>query len=405
MRLAYQAIDSAGGAIKDFLEAASVEEATDLLRERGLFVTEIKPQDAAAAPRASKAKGSKTAKVRAIAMFSRQLQVMVGTGTPLADALLALERQTRDPSFCVVLASIRQDVEEGLGLSEAMTRHPGYFDQVYRNVIAAGESSGTLDTMLDRMAKLTKKQAQTRSQVMGAMVYPAVLILISIIVMVIMLTLVLPRFSGLFGSLDVPLPPTTAALMWASGILRAYWWVMLIVLAGGGFGLNQWLKTTQGKHALDRAVLKAPRVSLVTRTYASGRIARLLGTLLGSKIPLIEALELTRHATGNHLYLELMDRAHDAVIRGDLMSSAFADERLIDPALYEAIRNGEQSGKLSTLMLTIAEFLDEENEVRLKSLTSLLEPVILVVLGVMVGVMAISMFMPLFDLTSMAGGH
>lgn len=408
MRIAYSAIDGAGAAVRDLLEASSVEEAAELLRGRGLFVTEIKPAEEAG-PGGVKAKSSfgfksKTRKVRGLSMFARQLQVMIGTGTPLADGLLALERQARDADFRAVITSLRTQVEQGLSLSEAMQRHPDYFDQVFRNVIEAGETSGTLTIMLDRLAQLTKKQAQTRSQVNGAMVYPALLIVISVAVLVVMLTLVLPRFSGLFESLDVPLPATTEALMWASGILRAYWWALLIMLVGGTLGLRQWLTTTHGRHTLDKLAVNLPRMNLVTRTYASGRIARLLGTLLGCRITLVDALQLTRHATGNHLYLQLMERAQEAVTRGEPMSTAFGDDKLIDPALYEAIRNGEQTGKLSELMLTIAEFLDEENEVRLKSVTSLMEPLILIVLGLIVGGMAVSMFLPLFDLTSMAGG-
>ncbi|MEM1356155.1 MAG: type II secretion system F family protein [Planctomycetota bacterium] len=409
MKIAYAAIDGAGNAVRDLLEASSQEEAAEMLRDKGLFVTEINPASEGAQMGGVKARTSlglksRTSKTRALAMFSRQLQVMISTGTPLADGLLALERQTRDAEFRAVIATLRSNVEQGLSLSEAMQRHPEYFDQVYRNVVEAGETSGTLSIMLDRLAQLTKKQAQTRAQLMGAMVYPVLLILISIAVMVVMLTLVLPRFSGLFESLDVPLPASTEALMWASGVLRSYWWAILLILFGSVVGLRQWLATTNGRQTLNRLAVNLPKINLVTRTYASGRIARLLGTLLGCRITLVDALQLTRHATGNHLYLELMERAQDTVTRGDAMSTVFSDDKLIDPSLYEAIRNGEQTGKLSELMLTIAEFLDEENEVRLKSVTSLIEPLILIVLGLIVGGMAVSMFMPLFDLTSMAGG-
>ncbi|XAL98857.1 type II secretion system F family protein [Phycisphaeraceae bacterium D3-23] len=409
MKLAYQAVNQSGTPVSAVLEAGSIEEASDALRAKGLFVTEILPESEAG-PAAKSASGSpgwsgsKTKKLRHVAMFSRQLQVLVATGTPLADAIAALQRQTRDAVFSQVIADIQARVEEGAALSDALMLHPEYFDQVYRNVVLAGESSGSLDTMLDRLASLSRKQAQLRTQLVGAMVYPAVLIFISIAVTVIMLTLVMPRFTGLFETLDTPLPATTKGLMWVSGLLRAYWWAGLIALAAGIFGTMAWSKTPAGKAKIDLAMVRLPKVSQLTRSFATAKIARLMGVLVECNVSLLEAIELSRYATGNTVYTKLMEDAQETVVRGELASSAFSDDTLIDPAFYEAVRNGEQSGKLGPLLLTIADFLDEDNEVRLRSATGLIEPLILVVLGVVVGGIAISMFLPLFDLTSSAGG-
>lgn len=410
MKLAYQAINRSGAAVQDTLDAESIEEASESLRARGLFVTEIVPEAKAAGGRprvaggVKKSRGTKTKKLRHVAMFSRQLQVLIATGTPLADAVAALQRQTRDATFSEVIADILTHVEEGSPLSEALGRHPDYFDQVYRNVVLAGESSGSLDTMLDRLASLSRKQAQLRMQLTGAMVYPAVLILISIIVTVVMLTLVLPRFTGLFETLDTPLPGTTVALMWMSGLLRAYWWAILLVLVGGVVGGRRWSKTPAGGAWIDRMMVTVPKISELTRAFATAKIARLMGVLVECNVPLLDAIELSRNATGSTVYAGLMSGAHETVVRGELASSAFSNDKLIDPAFYEAVRNGEQSGKLGPLLLTVADFLDEDNDVRLRSATSLIEPLILVVLGVVVGGIAISMFLPLFDLTATAGG-
>ncbi|MFI4860497.1 MAG: type II secretion system F family protein [Phycisphaerales bacterium JB063] len=409
MKLAYQAVNQSGAAVRDVLEAGSIEEASESLRAKGLFVTEILPEsEAGSAIKAERSKdgwsGTKTKKLRHVAMFSRQLQVLVATGTPLADAMAALQRQTRDVVFSRVIADIQLRVEEGAPLSEALTQHPAYFDQVYRNVVLAGESSGSLDTMLDRLASLSRKQAQLRTQLLGAMVYPAVLILISIAVTVVMLTLVMPRFTGLFETLDTPLPGTTVALMWLSGLIRTYWWAALILLAGAAFGGVVWSKTPAGKEKIDQAMVRTPKLSELTRSFATAKIARLMGVLVECNISLLEAIELSRYATGNTVYTKLMEQAQETVVRGELASSAFSDDTLIDPAFYEAVRNGEQSGRLGPLLLTIADFLDEDNEVRLRSVTGLIEPLILVVLGIVVGGIAISMFLPLFDLTASAGG-
>jgi len=410
MKLAYEAMDDSGAMVRDVIESASIEEASDSLRARGLFVTEIiesakgKSSRKPATPGVSLKIGGSTKRLRQVAMFSRQLQMLVATGTPIADAMAALQRQTREVAFEAVIGDMRQHVEQGAALSEAMSLHPQYFDQVYRNVVVAGESAGALDTMLDRLAMLTRKQAQIRNQVLGAMVYPAVLVSISLGVLVIMLMLVMPRFAGLFESLDVPLPATTEALMWASGFLRSYWWAVLLVLGAAlGGGMN-WARTPAGKARIDRIMVFTPKLGAVTRSFASARIARLLGVLVECNVPLLDAIQLSRHATANSLYVELMSRAEASVISGEPMSNELADDRLIEPSLYEAARNGEMSGKLGPLMVTVADFLDEENDVRIRSLTSLIEPLILVLLGVMVGGMAISMFLPLFDLTAGAGG-
>ncbi len=412
MKLAYQAINQQGVAVNDRLEAASIEEASESLRSRGLFVTEILPEEESSTSSAKSGtgaaggarKGGKTRRLREVAMFSRQLQVLVSTGTPLADAVAALERQTREGAFRSVIATIRRDVEEGSPLSLALAQHPAYFDEVYRNVVLAGESSGSLDGMLDRLATLSRKQAQLRGQLTGAMVYPALLIVISITVTVIMLTLVLPRFTGLFETLDAPLPATTEALMWASGLLRAYWWAFVLVLAAGAGGMVGWLRSEQGARWWDRVLVSVPKVSVLTRSFATAKIARLMGVLVECNIPLLEAIQLSQKATGNSVYTELMQQAEQTVVSGELASSAFSDPKLIDPAFYEAVRNGEQSGKLGPLLLTVADFLDEDNDVRLRSATSLIEPLILIVLGLVVGGIAISMFLPLFDLTATAGG-
>lgn len=410
MRLAYDAVSSSGNPVSDVLEASSIDEAMDILRGKGLFVTQIEPEDARKT-RAKKTRSgggfsmkSKTQRLKQVAMFSRQLNVLIATGTPLADGLAALERQIKDEAFRQQVGMIRENVEHGSTLYESLGRSPQYFDEVYRNIIKAGETAGALPTMLDRLAVLTRKQVQVRSQISAAMIYPCLLIFISIVVLAIMLTVVMPRFTGMFESLDVPLPASTQMLMSASAILRAYWWAVLIGIIGGAVGLSLGARTPAGKQVIDKLMLTLPTLSSVTRAYATARIARLMGVLVECNVPLLDTLQLVRNATGNSHYEKLMVRAEEMVVSGESVSTAFADDKLIEPALYEAVRNGEQTGRMSMLMITVADFMDEENDTRLRALTSLFEPLILVFLGLMVGGIAISMFMPMFDLTSMAGG-
>ena len=405
MKLAYEAIDKSGKIVRDTLDAKDSAEAIESLRRQGLFVTEILESQAARAGTGNSARGvGRGKRLKCLAMFSRQLHVLVHCGIPLTQALEALERQVKPGPWRDVLAEIHKSVEEGSPLSEAMARHPVYFDPIVRSMIEAGETGGNFAAMLDRMATLVKKQAHTRSAIMGAMVYPCLLIVISMNVMVTMLLFVLPRFADLFKTLDSPLPPSTKFLMGLSGALRVYWWAILIALACIVIGMKSWLKSAMGKRAVDSLVIRVPKFGVLVQNFIVARVIRTLGVLLQSKVQLLDALRLTKLGTPNHHYSDLLARAEQAVIRGEPISSAFSRADLIPGNIYEALRNGERSGQVGPLLLNMAEFMDEENEVIMKSLTSIIEPVILIVLGIMVGGVALSMFMPLFDLTSAARG-
>jgi len=343
-------------------------------------------------------------RLKNLAMFTRQLQVLVATGTPLVQSLAALERQSQEPSWKSLIGDVRRRVEEGSTLSEALQVHPRCFDTVYRSLIAAGETGGNLEQMLSRLAALTRQQLRVRSSVLGTLTYPCLLVLVAIGVLGLMVGFILPRFAGLYETLDAPLPASTKALMWISEMVRSYWWIALGLLVASGLGLRWWMRTPGGKRTLDSMAIQAPQLGRIVRSFATARITRVLGVLVESHVPLLEALALTRQATSLSQYAELVGKAEECVTRGDVMSTAFANSRLISPYVTEAIRNGEQSGQIGSLLLSIADFLDEENEVIIRSLTSILEPMILIVLGLLVGMIALSMFMPLFDMTAMAGG-
>lgn len=404
MKLAYRGFDKGGQAVAQTIEAASVAEATETLRKQGYYVTEIAEAAVSAAKGVAKKKRLSAGKrLRYLATFSRQLYVLIHTGTPLVQSLGALERQTKDPTWREVLRSLRERVEEGGSLSRAMDAYPQYFDPVYRSLIAAGEASSSFGPMLDRLSILTRKQLKIRSSVAGAAVYPALLTVICTVVVIIMLTFVLPRFTGLFDSLDVELPPTTKMLIVLSDFLRGYAIPLIVALVGGVFGLRYWLRTPHGRESWDSILLKLPQIGVATRSFCTARMARVLGVLLESQVPMLEAIKLSREAAGNAHYARLLDKAEQAVTRGEPISSAFANTDLIGPSVYEAIYNGEQTGQVGPLLVNIAEFLDEENDILVRSLTSLLEPIILMVMGALVGFIAVSMFLPLFDLTAMAG--
>lgn len=288
-----------------------------------------------------------------------------------------------------------------------MADRPDYFDAVCRSLVAAGEASGELAKMLDRLATLTRRQVKLRSTVIGAMVYPCLLCAVGVGVLITLFVFVLPRFSDLFKTLDVPLPPTTSFLIHLGRWMTSYWWTVVAGAILVALGVRGWLRSDAGSRTMQRFLLSIPKFGILLKNLATARLARMLGVLLESSVPLLDSLQLVKAAAGNICYQELIGRAEEAVTRGEAMSSVFAGSPLVSPSVAEAIRNGEHTGKLSMLLLHVAEFLDEENEIVLRALTSIIEPIILIVMGAFVGFIAVSMFLPLFDLVGMAqgGGH
>ena len=404
MKFAYHEVDATGKSVSGTTDAEDMQAGMDALHRQGLYVTQINPaaEKPEAAPSSRRpTRLGKMKRMRHVAMFSRQLHVLISSGTPLVDSLGALERQAGDPGWKAVVTQLRLKVEQGEALSKAMESHPEYFDTIARSLLAAGESGGSFDAMLDRLASLIRKQVQTRSAVRGAMIYPCLLVVVSIAVLTLMLTFVLPRFAQLFQSLDVPLPPTTKFLMMLSDGLLGYWWAVIAVLIAAVVGAYFWVGTEAGRIRIHTVLIRLPLFGPTIRNFTVARIIRVLGVLMTGRVPLLEALRLARHTAGNIHYVGLVAKAEEAVTRGSTISSVFAESDLITPSLTEAIKSGEQSGQMAGLLLNMADFMDEENEVVVKSLTSIIEPIILIVLGLLVGFIAMSMFLPLFDLTSM----
>ncbi len=391
----------------EHVEAASRAEAAELLGRKGLFVLEVNEATQATLRAANARRGvalKRGSKTRCLAEFTRQLSILVGTGTPVVQAIAAVERQTRDEAFRAVVADVRKRVEEGSTFADAMEKHPRVFDAVARSLVAAGESGGHLDEMLARLAALMRQQEVMRGSIIGAMIYPALLIVVAFSVLILMIAFVIPRFSGLFETLDAPLPPTTALLMSASELLRAYWWGVVIALGGIAAGAVYWLATPSGRELIDTAAVRAPKIGKLIRSLATARIARLLGVLLDSRVPLLDALVLTRQAMTNSHYRALLVKIEEAVTRGEAMSDALASSDLVNASFAEAIRNGEQGGRVSSVLLNLANCMDEDNAMVVKSVTSIIEPLILIGLGLVVGFVAVSMFLPLFDVTTVVQG-
>ncbi len=411
MKFRYQAFDRAGAARSAVIEAGSLADASEMLRREGLYVSSVTRTDDAAGSQGHGARaarglrlGTGTSRIKNVASFTRQMSVLVGTGTRVADALLALERQTRDARFREVVAGVRKKVEEGGTLSDAMGSYTRWFDPIAVSLVRAGESSGRLDQMLHRLSDISLQRLRTRQSIVGAMIYPLLLIKISIGVLTTMLLFVLPRFTGLFKTLQVPLPPTTKALMLVSTFLVEYWWLVVGGLAGIVVFGTLWVRSKPGRATVDRAFVTLPLLSRVTRSFATARMSRVLGLLMDARVPLLESLDLTKQSLINGEHRKMLDATADAVQRGDSLSACLSKGDLIEPGVVEALKNAERTGQIGPVLISMADYLDEENRNLVKSITSLIEPAILITLGVVVGFIATSLFLPLFDLTASAGG-
>lgn len=406
MKFSYQAYDKSGTLKSGTVDAPNLDEANDQLRKKGLFVSSIEQGDSARSKTKAASPRRRSSKVnaRVVAEFARELSVLIATGTPLVDAIHSIERQSSNEQWTKILCDVRSRLEEGDTLTAALQEHGGVFDAVFRSLVAAGESSGHLDSMLQRVAHLTRKQAQIRSNLTGAMMYPVLLVAISVIVIGLLIGVVLPRFAGMFETLDTPLPASTAVLMAISNFVRIYWYAVIPGLLTAIVFAVRWVRSERGQQTLSVLALSTPKLGEIQRSFMTARITRLMGVLLEAKVPMLDSIELTRESLGNPRYIELLNKAEHAVTKGEPISNALGKSGLMVPSASEAIRNGEQSGRLAEVLMHISDYLDEDNETVVKSASSLIEPVIMIGLGLLVGFVAVSMFLPLFDLTATAGG-
>lgn len=403
MRFRYDGLGPDGAPAKGTVDAGSEREAQEALRRRGLFVTQITQDDDGPAPSASPSGGGGFRGAKELSHFLRQLAVLVSTGTPLVESLAALERQTPDGAWKDTLIDVRRRVEEGAQFSEAMLHHPRRFDAVCRSLIAAGESGGRLPEMLDRLAALVRQQQKIRGAVVGALVYPSLLIVVSLGVIASMLFFVLPRFEGLFQTLGAPVPTSTRLLLDLAQYLRTNWYWVVGALAAAVVFAKLWLAAPAGRRALHKALVTLPSVGAVFRSMATARMARVLGVLLEGKVVLLESIRLARESSGNLCFADMLAKAEDHVARGESMSAVFIASGLVPGSVCEALRSGERTGRIGQVLTSVADYMDEDNELVVKTLMGIIEPVILIGLGVVISLLSASMFLPLFDLTSATG--
>ncbi|NLE62083.1 MAG: type II secretion system F family protein [Planctomycetes bacterium] len=405
MAFAYEAFDSQGKKVAGTVDGESAAHATDQLHARGLFVTRVSETSEAAQPAAATAPRrsllpGRPGTTRDLMLLAQQTAMMLRAGSRVVPALEAIEEQIPKRSWRRIIADMRGRVETGSLLSAAMADYPHIFNDTWRAIIAAGESTGQISQAFERLAIMTKQQHQIRVRVLGALIYPAVLMSMAFAVVAVMTLFVLPRFGELYETLKTPLPAMTQMMLAvADAVLTHKLAVGCGLLAVLAAPVLAWRVAALRSRA-DGLFIRLPLIGKLARQIILAKIFRVWGTAIHSKVPLLESLELSRNVTRNSLYRSLVNEVANAVSEGQSIGRCLMGSPLVPKTMASAIATGEQSGQLGESLLFLAEYTEDENAQMLATVTRLLEPLILVLMGLTVGAVAVSLFLPLFDLTS-----
>jgi len=397
----FQGTNRFGVAVRGERSAASKEELAAVLRRESVRVNKLAEKGRRLALPAIGGKVS----TRDMAVFTRQLSVMIDSGLPLVQCLQLLAEQQENPAFKKVLIGVRAAVEGGSTLSAAMGQFPRVFDALFVNMVQAGETGGILDTILQRLSAYIEKNMKLKRQVKSAMVYPAAVISIAVGVIVLLLWKVVPVFAGLFAGLGAELPLPTRIVIGLSHFVGSIWGlVILIFVVLLAFVTTAWYRTPPGRFAIDKMLLRLPLVGLLLRKIAVARFTRTLGTLLASGVAILEALEITARTSGNAVLERAILSVRRGVEAGRSLVDPLADTKVFPAMVTQMIAVGEQTGAMDAMLSKIADFYEEEVDAAVKDLLSAMEPVMIVFLGVVVGGIVISMYLPLFSLIAKLSG-
>jgi type IV pilus assembly protein PilC len=399
---AYSGRTRGGETVSGERMADTMDAAVAALRRDQIMVTRITPAKAKAEEKVKKAAGKTTKGVSAknLAVFTRQFSVMIDAGLPLVQCLDILGSQEEDKNFAEVILQTRSAVEGGAALADAMRRFPKTFDPLFTNMIAAGEAGGILDTILKRLATYIEKNVKLKGQIKSAMIYPVAVIVIAGAVVGVILWKVIPTFAAMFAGLGAELPLPTRVVIALSDNLVRYGTVGLPALGVGLYVFKRYYNTDAGRHVVDAIVLKLPILGLLMRKIAVARFCRTLSTLIASGVPILDGLEITAKTSGNAIVEDAIMATRTSIERGETIAAPLKETNVFPSMVTQMISVGEATGALDAMLAKIADFYEEEVDVAVAGMLTLLEPVMIAFLGVTVGGIVIAMYMPIFDMIS-----
>jgi type IV pilus assembly protein PilC len=382
-----------GQIVKGERAAESTHALTETLRREQILVTNV-------AEAAGKEQKFKRVPDRNLAVFTRQFSVMIDAGLPLVQCLELLEKEEPDKRLKYAIEQVRLDVEAGASLNDAMQKRPYAFDALYTNMVAAGEAGGILDTILKRLSEFIEKQAKLKAQVRSAMIYPIAVLSIAVVVVMVILWKVVPTFTQLFEGLNATLPFMTRAVIWASKQLIVAMPFLVAGFFGMGYLFRRYYQTASGRMRVDNALLRMPLVGKILRKAAVARFCRTLSTLLSSGVPILDGLDITAKTAGNAVIEKAIGVVRGRIEHGETIAAPLRASGVFPPMVAQMIGAGESTGALDTMLSKIADFYEDEVDVAVKGLLTILEPALICVLGVIVGTIVVAMYLPLFELIS-----
>lgn len=401
----YKALGASGKSSRGIIDAENVKAARLKLKKLGLTVVEI-GEKSSSGPRGA-AGSAKSAglfapgvSVKDISMMTRQLASLVKANIQLVEALGAMVEQSEHPVIKLTLSQVRQDVNEGASLSKAMSKHPRVFDNIFVNMIEAGEASGTLSMILLKLAELKDAQMRLRSKIIGGMTYPLLMLGVGMILMIAIFTFVLPQLKTVFESMNKTMPPMTVFIMSTSDIVVTYWYLIIAFYVGAFMLFLNWKKTKNGKASWDAIQLRIPIFGSLIRMIGVTRFTSTMATLLGSGVPILNAMTISRNLVGNTLLEKAIENARENITEGQSISGPLAKSGQFPPLVIHMIAIGEKTGELPAMLANVAETYEEQINGKIEGLTSLLEPLMIIGMGGMVGFIVLAVFMPLLDLSN-----
>lgn len=399
----YKALSQDGKTNRGIVESENQKAARQKLKKQGLIVVDLNERDAAKPTSAGGVPffGGRIG-VREIALMTRQLSSLVKANIPLVEALTALVDQTEKDNLKVVLSSVRQDVNEGLGLAKAMAKHPKVFDTIFVNMVEAGESSGNLSLVLIRLADLKEAQMRLRNKVVSGMTYPVLMMGVAAVLMVVIFTFVIPKLTKVFESMNKPVPATTKALILISDLLVNWWFIF----AGIGFAIfalfRKYITSEKGRPKWDQFKLRVPVVGPLIRMIAVTRFATTMATLLGSGVPILTAMTISKNLVGNVPIANAISIARENITEGQSIADPLKRSGEFPPLVIHMISIGEKTGELPDMLRNVAETYEEQVNARIDGLTALLEPLMIIGMGVVVGFIVLSIFVPLLEISNIS---